>query len=253
MRLLGPGDPDPVERIAGRPDAQLLVIADHGGSAIPAALGDLGLPPAERARHIALDIGVAPLARQLAALMGAPALIQRYSRLVIDCNRAPGGRGSVVEASDGTRVPGNAALSPAALAARIEAIHAPWHAAIAGALEAGGPGMALVALHSFTPALRSQGGAARPWHCGILHLGDSALSARMLALLRAEGDLVVGDNQPYAMDGTDYTVPAHAAACRRPYVEIEVRQDLIAGPAGQQDWAGRLARLLALALAEGTT
>lgn len=220
---------------------------------MPAALGDLGLPAAERARHIALDIGVAPLARRLAALLGAPALIQRYSRLVIDCNRAPGGRGSVVEASDGTPVPGNAALSPAGLAARIAAIHAPWHDAIASALAAGGPDMALVALHSFTPALRCAPGAPRPWHCGILHLGDSALSQRMLALLAAEGDLVVGDNQPYAMDGTDFTVPHHAAACRRPYVEIEVRQDLIAGPEGQQDWAARLARLLALALAEGTT
>ncbi|MFN3288180.1 MAG: N-formylglutamate amidohydrolase, partial [Sphingomonadaceae bacterium] len=117
----------------------------------------------------------------------------------------------------------------------------------------GGPGMALIALHSFTPALRSAPGNPRPWHCGILHLGDSALSRRMLALLAAEGDLVVGDNQPYAMDGTDFTVPHHAASCRRPYVEIEVRQDLIAAPEGQQDWAGRLARLLALALAEGTT
>jgi predicted N-formylglutamate amidohydrolase len=141
------------------------------------------------------------------------------------------------------------ALGPAARAARVAGIHAPWHAAIAAALAAGGPGMALVALHSFTPRLRS-GGAPRPWHCGVLHLGDSALSLRVLALLRAEGDLCVGDNQPYAMDGTDFTVPHHAARCRRPYVEIEIRQDLIADRRGQQDWANRLARLLARALVE---
>jgi predicted N-formylglutamate amidohydrolase len=249
--LLGPHDPDPVERIAGRDGAPFLIVADHAGDAIPVALGDLGLPAAERARHIALDLGVAGLARALSRLTGAPALLQRYSRLVIDCNRAPDAPAAVVAASDGTPVPGNASLSPQARAARIAAIHTPWQAAIAAGLAAGPPGMALVALHSFTPALATSP-APRPWHCGALHLGDSALSMRMLALLRAEGDLVVGDNQPYAMDGTDFTVPHHAASRGRPYAEIEVRQDLIADAAGQQAWAARLARLLAQAL-EGDT
>ena len=249
--LLGPADPDPVVRIGGRAAAPLLIIADHAGAAIPAALGNLGLPAAERARHIALDIGVAGLTRALAACTGAPALLQRYSRLVIDCNRAPDAAAAVVATSDGTDVPGNADLDPDARRARVGTIHAPWHAAIAAELAAGPPGMALVALHSFAPALRSRPGP-RPWHCGVLHLGDSPLSARMLALLKAEGDLVVGDNQPYAMDATDFTEPHHAASRGRPYAEIEVRQDLIANRAGHARWAHRLARLLARAL-EGET
>lgn len=227
----------------------MLLVADHAGDAIPAALGDLGLPASERARHIALDLGIAGLTRALAAQTGAPALLQRYSRLVIDCNRAPDASAAIVAASDGTEIPGNAELGVAERHARVAAIHAPWHAAISAGLDAGPHGMALVALHSFTPALRS-GGVLRPWHCGVLHLDDSALSTRMLSLLRAEGDLVVGDNQPYAMDGTDFTVPHHAASRGRPYCEIEVRQDLIADAAGQQAWAQRLARLLAQALGE---
>ena len=35
----------------------------------------------------------------------------------------------------------------------------------------------------------------------------------LLKLLRAEGDLVVGDNEPYAVsDETDYTIPVHGEA-----------------------------------------
>ena len=58
----------------------------------------------------------------------------------------------------------------------------------------------------------------------------------MLELLRAEGDLVVGDNAPYAVsDLTDYGVPVHGEKRGLPHVEIEIRQDLIAdtGRAGR--------------------
>jgi predicted N-formylglutamate amidohydrolase len=70
----------------------------------------------------------------------------------------------------------------------------------------------------------------------------------MLDLFRAEGDLAVGDNAPYAItDTSDYTVPTHGEERGLPHVEIEIRQDLIADPAGQQSWAARLARLLPIA------
>ena len=70
----------------------------------------------------------------------------------------------------------------------------------------------------------------------------------MLDLLRAEGDLTVGDNEPYAITGSsDYTVPVHGEERGLPHVEIEIRQDLIADPAGQAAWAARLARLLPIA------
>ena len=92
-------------------------------------------------------------------------------------------------------------------------------------------------------------GVARPWHCGILHDGaNDGLATAMLGRLRAEGDLVVGDNEPYAMDGIDYTVPRHAFASGLPYAEIEVRQDLLADDAGIASWCARLARLLPQAL-----
>jgi predicted N-formylglutamate amidohydrolase len=67
--------------------------------------------------------------------------------------------------------------------------------------------------------------------------------------LRGEGDLVVGENQPYAVDDVnDYTIPVHGEQRGIPHVEIEVRQDLIADDANQRAWASRLERLLPQAL-----
>ena len=100
----------------------------------------------------------------------------------------------------------------------------------------------LVALHSFTPVFR---GVSRPWHVGVLFNRDARLASPLLDLLRAEGDLVVGENEPYRVtDLADYTVPVHGERRGLPHVEIEIRQDLITEPAGQERWADRLARLL---------
>ena len=221
-----------------------LLVSDHAGQAIPPDLAGLGLSEAERARHIGWDIGIDGMGRALAELLPAVLIEQIYSRLVIDCNRAPGHPTSIVRVSDETPVPGNHDLSDQQVAWRQQVILHPYHARIARALDerqAQNRPTALVALHSFTPSMR---GKARPWQAGILHNRDSRLAQIMLDLLRAEG-LTVGDNEPYALtDTSDYTVPLHAEKRGLPYLEIEIRQDLIATPAGQAEWAQRLARLL---------
>jgi predicted N-formylglutamate amidohydrolase len=62
--------------------------------------------------------------------------------------------------------------------------------------------------------------------------------------LRHEADLVVGDNEPYAVsEATDYTIPVHGEARGLLNTGIEIRQDLIAEQIGQQQWADRLARI----------
>ena len=64
-------------------------------------------------------------------------------------------------------------------------------------------------------------------------------------MLRREADVIVADNEPYFVsDETDYTVPHHAEARSLPYVEIEIRQDLVCDEAGQAAWAARIARAL---------
>jgi predicted N-formylglutamate amidohydrolase len=226
-----------------------VIVCDHAGRAVPARLHALGLPEAVLGLHVAYDIGAAGLARALGARLGACVILQTYSRLVIDCNRPVGHPASIAEISDGIAIPGNAGLTEAERAARARAIHAPYHARIGAELAARaarGARTVLLCQHSFTPAMN---GNSRPWHVGVLHLGDSAVSLAMLAALRREGDLVVGDNQPYAMNASDFTAPFHARDSGCAMLEIEVRQDLIAHPADQQAWADRLARLAQEAVA----
>ncbi|HEY3800584.1 MAG TPA: N-formylglutamate amidohydrolase [Caulobacteraceae bacterium] len=248
-RLLVAGDPPPVVVENPGGGSPLLLIGDHAGHAIPAALGDLGVSAAELRRHIALDIGVAGLGAALAPRLDAAFLHQRYSRLVIDCNRDPKHAASIPLESDGTAIPGNVELAPLASQARAAAVFQPYHDRIAAELDAragAGRRTILVSLHSFTPVL---GAAPRPWRFGVLHRGDSAFSRAVLAGLRARYGDEVGDNQPYAMDGTDYTVPHHAGSRGLDYLELEVRQDTIADPADQTAVADVLAAVLTAALA----
>lgn len=246
--LLAADDPAPVIVANAGAVSPFLLLGDHAGRAIPSQLGDLGLPPAALDRHIAWDIGVAGMGRRLAERLDAPFLAQAYSRLVIDCNRRPGGAGSVPAVSDGVAVPANHGLSEAALVQRRGEIFQPYHDAIAARLDrcaTEGRRTLLVSLHSFTPVLQ---GSARPWRYGVLHRGESAFSRRVLADLRRMMGDAAGDNQPYAMDATDFTIPQHADPRGLDYLELEVRHDLISDEAGQAAAADLIAGVLLAAL-----
>jgi predicted N-formylglutamate amidohydrolase len=245
--VLGPQDPAPFEVFGAGTDSPFLIVVDHAGRATPDALSRLGLPETAFDLHIAHDIGALGLACRMAEALGARVISQPYSRLVIDCNRAPGRGASIVEVADGVTIPGNHDLDPEERMARAAEIHAPYHRRIGDELEARnarGLRTVLLCQHSFTPSLN---GVARPWDVGVLHLGDSAISLAMLDLLRGETALTVGDNEPYAMDGTDFTAPFHTRVHGCEMLELEVRQDLIADEAGQAAMAARLARLAPLA------
>ncbi|HEX3364895.1 N-formylglutamate amidohydrolase [Phenylobacterium sp.] len=228
-----------------------LLLGDHAGREIPQQLRDLGLPPAELDRHIAWDIGVAGYGALLSQVLDATFIRQRFSRLVIDCNRDPARADAIPEISDGADIPGNRALSPPDREARITEIARPYQAAIAAELDARavrGLATTLISLHSFTPRMD---GVDRPWRFGVLHAGDSPYSRAVLARLRGElGEALVGDNEPYRMDEVDFTIPLHAGGRGLDYLELEVRQDLVADPAGQAQIAAFVARLLPTALAD---
>jgi len=243
--LLARDDVPPVwdENTAGR--SPFLLACDHYGRAIPRLLGDLGLPESELSRHIAWDIGIAGVADLLSKALDAHLIAQRYSRLVIDCNRPPQSPNSIPRISETTLIPGNEGLTRAAAEARRANVFDPYHRRIGEAIErraqAGIPTV-LVALHSFTPVYAA---IARPWHVGTLYHRDTRLPSLLLAALRAQGDLVVGDNEPYAVsEETDYTIPVHGEARGLMNTGIEIRQDLIADIAGQRQWADRLANVL---------
>jgi predicted N-formylglutamate amidohydrolase len=228
--------------------SDFFLTADHAGRAIPRQLGTLGLPELDRERHIAWDIGIAGVTERLSGLIDATSVLQTYSRLVIDCNRAPDHPTSIPEVSELTEIPGNHGLSSRDREERQREIFLPYHDRIAALLDrrqAAGRRTVLIAMHSFTPVFK---GEPRSVEVGVLYNRDDRLARIMLDLLRREGDLVVGDNAPYAItDTSDYTVPVHGERRGLPHVEIEIRQDLIAEPAGQAAWADRLARLLPVA------
>ena len=242
--LLGADDP-PVYRVhRARGVSPFVLLADHAGQQVPAALRQLGLPRRELDRHIGWDIGIAGTTTALAGRLDAWAIEQTYSRLLIDCNRPLASPTLIPEVSDHTVVPGNAGLDADQRRQRIEAIHAPYHARIGAELDArraAGRPTLLVMMHSFTPRMN---GVQRPWHAGVLYHQDTRFAHALLHALRAEGDLQVGDNQPYSVsDTSDYAVPVHGEGRGLPHVELEIRQDLIADAAGQMAWADRLARI----------
>lgn len=243
-------DPAPVELHVAA-GSRVVLTCDHASNRVPRALGKLGLDDDALARHIGWDIGAAAVTRRLAPALGASAVLAGYSRLVIDCNRDPDDPSSIPATSDDVEIPGNRDLTDDARRARRTAIFDPYHAAIAGRLEATsarGAAPALVSIHSFTPSL---GATARPWHIGILWDGDGRIPTPLLAVLRDDAALVVGDNEPYsARHPAGYTVRHHALARGLPHVAIEIRQDEIADAAGAEAWADRLAAALKPILAD---
>jgi predicted N-formylglutamate amidohydrolase len=242
--LLGLTDVPPVHEHNASGRSPFLLTCDHYGRLIPSMLGDLGLPESELERHIAWDIGIAGVAEMLSKHLDAHLIVQRYSRLVIDCNRPPHVASSIPQISEATTIPGNEGITRQAAEVRRAQIFDPYHRRIDAIIDnrrhRGMPTI-LVSLHSFTPVYA---GIARPWHIGTLYQRDKMLPPLLLQLLRAEPDLMVGDNEPYAVsDETDYTIPVHAEARGLMNTGIEIRQDLVSDQAGEKAWADRLARI----------
>ncbi|MBI1417428.1 MAG: N-formylglutamate amidohydrolase [Limimaricola sp.] len=240
--------PDAYEIDGNDRPGRWLVACDHAANTVPdwVSGGNLGLPPAEMARHIAYDPGAAGVTRALARHLDSPAILTRFSRLVIDPNRGEDDPTLLMRLYDGTIIPANRHAGRAELEERLERLYRPYHAAY-DVLAARRPDTVVCAVHSFTPQLR--GRPPRPWQIGILysHLDDE-LSRRLVERLRTEADLCVGDNQPYSGHLPGDSVDRHALNAGRPNVLIELRNDLIATTEQQEGWAARLAPVLVAAL-----
>lgn len=244
--LLGPDDPPPVEIINSEGKADALLICDHASAAIPASLGDLGLDQGQRRLHIAWDIGVAEVTRRLCRRLDAPGVLSGYSRLVVDCNRQLDDPSSIAQESDDIVVPGNRGLDREARRLRAEACFWPYQRAITeriATMSRQGRLPMLFSLHSFTPVMQ---GFERPWQIGILSNRDRRVAERLLALLRRDPSLVVGDNQPYdGRVGRGYGIAEHGERNGLPHALIEIRQDQIDTRHGAEAMAQRLAPVLA--------
>jgi predicted N-formylglutamate amidohydrolase len=234
---------DPVERIDGSLAAGVLFLCDHAANALPKAYGTLGLAREQLDRHIAYDIGAAWITRRLASLFGAPAILARFSRLLIDPNRGAGDPTLVMQLSDGDIIPGNATIGAEEIEYRRAHYWKPYRAAIEAAIEAmlnKGPPPAVVSIHTFTPSWKAR---PRPWEAGILWDSDPRFAKPLIAALAGEG-LCVGDNEPYdgALKGD--TLDDEVTSRGLAGLLIETRQDLVATKEKAAAFADRLARLL---------
>ncbi|MBL3575934.1 N-formylglutamate amidohydrolase [Rhodovulum sulfidophilum] len=239
----------PFETVGETRGGRWLVTCDHATNIVPPCVngGSLGITPADMARHIAWDPGAAGVARALAERLDAPLVLSRFSRLVIDPNRSEDDPTLVMRLYDGTVIPANRAIDEAETDRRIRTFWRPYHTEVAR-LAARRSDTVLLAIHSFTPQLK--GRPPRPWQIGILHAADDRLARPLIARLRAEGDLCVGENEPYGGHLPGDSVDRHAEAFGRPNVLVELRNDVIAAPADQAAWAARLAPILEAALAD---
>ncbi|TPW26666.1 N-formylglutamate amidohydrolase [Pararhizobium mangrovi] len=235
----------PYEILDAEPGSGIVLLADHARAALPERYAKLGLPEEAFTRHIAYDIGVEALTRRLGERLSAPAVLCCFSRLLIDPNRGEDDPTLVMKLSDGAVVPANHPMTGEERAFRLETFHRPYHRAVADLVEraekaAGAPPF-VVSLHSFTPAWK---GEARPWHVGVLWDSDPRAPRPLIEALQAEGDLVVGDNEPYSGALGNDTMFTHCTRTGLAHALIEVRQDLIADNAGVAEWADRLCPLL---------
>lgn len=244
--LLSRDDPAPVEVVNRTGSSEFMLTCEHAGRAIAGGLGDLGVSPEDMDRHIAWDIGAEGLSRAMATLLDAPLVLQRYSRLIVDCNRPFEAADCFPEVSDGTVIPANRSLSNMDRMRRFAEIHEPLHRSIADLLDErarSGMQTVLVSVHSFTPVLA---GIHRPWLLGALANRDTRFARAFLqAFASRNAGVSIALNEPYTVDDTsDYTIPVHGERRRLAHVLLEIRNDQIGDSTGQAIWAQRLADAL---------
>ena len=236
----------PFFRLGGARLSRWRITCDHASNVVPPSVcgGDLGLPETDMARHIAYDVGAWGVSQILGERLDAPVAGANFSRLVIDPNRGEDDPTLLMKLYDGTIIPANRHADAVERERRLAEFYRPYDRVLA---EMMAPDDAvLLSIHSFTRQLR--GRPPRPWHIGVLHAGVNPLAEALLNELRAEGDLIVGENEPYGGHLPGDAIDRHALARGRANVLIELRNDLIADHAGQRAWAPRLAPLLERAL-----
>lgn len=241
---IGAAEHDSYRILPGRADRGLVILCDHASNALPAEYGTLGLAPEELQRHIAYDIGAAAVVEHLSRALGAPAVLTKFSRLLIDPNRGDDDPTLIMRLSDGAVIPGNRHLTEAEREKRTRLYYAPYHKAVDAVIDsciAAGPAPTLLSIHSFTESWK---GVPRPWHVGILWDTDARIAKPLLEHFEAEGDLIVGDNEPYTGKLYGDCLWQHGTQRGLPNAIVELRQDLIREPDGQLAWGQRLERIM---------
>ena len=229
---------------------QFLIVCEHASKFIPAGFGNLGLEDAALNSHIAWDPGALAVAEAMSALLDAPLVAQRVSRLLYDCNRPPEAESAVPVVSEVTQVPGNTGLSAADREARVARFHAPFRDTLAGCIDRrlqAGHSPAIVTVHSFTPIFK---GVRRETGLGILHDTDARLADALLEATKTRPGPASHRHPPSGPEGGGtHPLARHGVARGLLNVMLEIRNDLIGDAASQAAMARWLSRCLTAALA----
>jgi predicted N-formylglutamate amidohydrolase len=238
------GEFKPVELIDGDQRKGLVILCDHAANTLPPQYSHLGLKPDQLERHIAYDIGARGVAIGIAHRLGVPAVLSTFSRLLVDPNRGEDDPTVIMKIADGAIVGGNRDITPVEIERRLALYYRPYHDAVTAAINdvfAAGIIPAIFSVHSFTPAWR---GRQRPWQVALLWDRDPRFVHALMGELRSDGNMVVGDNEPYDGALKNDTLYRHGTARGLAHALIEVRQDLIAAERGISEWVDRLAPIL---------
>ena len=203
----------------------VVLSCEHASYALPPAYGTLGIPADELRRHIGWDIGAGAVVQEILQHIDSTAILSRYSRLLIDCNRDLSDDDLIIPESDGTRVPANVHLTEAERQRRITQFYQPYHAAIDRVLTQKKPLPALLfSVHSFTPVL---GEKKRAFDLGILFDRYEALAQEFGQGLSHAG-YRVRYNEPYSgYDGLIFSARSHGERHHIVHLEIEINNSLL--------------------------
>ncbi len=242
ISILESSEPGPYEIVNALGASEIMLVCDHASNRVPNRLNNLGLSPEQLTSHIGWDSGAALVARKLSALLDAPLILSNYSRLVIDCNRAPDWADSIPTSSAGIAIPGNQSISEEDVNARRNELFEPYQAAISKMLDSRSARKTiLLNIHSFTPSLQ---GAARPWSIGVCYQQEVELAQRWVTAFRKHSDEPIGDNEPYRVETNfDYTIPVQAESRNIPGIMLEIRKDKIANETTAASWGELIAKV----------
>ena len=253
--VLSHDDPPPLSFLpSAANDYPIVLVCDHAGNLVPKRLRENAPSPHLMKSHIAIDVGARQLAIKIASLLELPLVMQRYSRLVIDCNRPLHAPDLIPETSDGVAIRMNQNLTDSQIKDRWNSIHRPYHLFISDLLDSRsdhGSGRGFLAVHSFTPQLHNA--PPRSWHMDVMRRNSSKFVEHFLTSLRHRmPDYQIGFQKVFQIgDDVDYTLPFHGEIEKVPlHASLEVRNDLLQSDEAIDRMANVITRCLYTALAK---
>ena len=205
-----------------------LITCEHASNRLPApwtwSENDLRL----KEMHWAWDLGAEAFSRELSTELGCTGIVTRFTRLLIDANRALDQENLFREVADGRSVELNTRLRESDKTHRIETYWRPYHEAIEGLMDQQ-PIDFLLSIHSFTPLYE---GNPRSVEMGVLHDGSCTELARYWHdRLETLSGMDVRLNEPYTgIGGYMYAASRHAERGNCATIEMEFRQDILENP-----------------------